>query len=222
MEDQLITLSKTIPLRVVASKATIFSTLVLGVAVALNLIFDVYIQILFPDRPVVPDLLFVITPYLKGAQYLADIAFVVGVVCFTGYAFYKRPAMVPYYVTAVGLGYLLRGVIIPLTPLGNPLGNGASFGVFPSFIQNSMFPSGHTLILSLLFLLTDKKFIRFKLFMGALVLVEIAALILSRGHYTIDIIGGLMGAYIIHDVCQKQVQKFMLNLANSGRRSQRF
>jgi membrane-associated phospholipid phosphatase len=96
-----------------------------------------------------------------------------------------------------GLMYLIRSVLMLLTPLASSHGNGALFGLLP-LVQNGMFPSGHAGAAFLCYLLVDAKRapgIRRALLW--LAFAEWITLLLAHGHYSIDIAGGVLLAYFV-------------------------
>ena len=93
--------------------------------------------------------------------------------------------------------YLIRAGMIALTPLAPAYGEGIF--VFPQE-QFGTFPSGHTALLTLLALLVPDDQPRLRRFHWAMVAVMIAGLLLAHGHYSIDIVGGLLLAYFVATV----------------------
>jgi membrane-associated phospholipid phosphatase len=157
------------------------------------------IQHLYPERPVVPDLLFTLLPDIPFLAYLTDPLMAAAVALILVYAFTRGRRHLPYYFFSVGAAYLARGVLMALTPLGRPTGNLDSYGIFRviNLKQHGMFPSGHvTLAAAIFFLIDGKRHPGCKLAAGLLGLAEMVTLILSRGHYTIDIAGGVMVGYL--------------------------
>jgi membrane-associated phospholipid phosphatase len=64
--------------------------------------------------------------------------------------------------------------------------------------QHGMFPSGHTMLAAAIYFLIDgQRHPGFKRAAGLLGLAEMITLILSRGHYSIDVAGGVMLAFIV-------------------------
>lgn len=156
------------------------------------------IGVWFPDRPLPRDLLFERLPYLPWTQYLTDIAVLVAIVLGLVYAFRGRTGELPKMVALFGIMELLRAFIILLTPLAGPLGNGAYYGLI-HMVQNGEFPSGHAASVLLCLLLVDREQApRLRAVLAALVVVEIASLLLSHGHYSIDIVGGLLLSYFVY------------------------
>ena len=90
--------------------------------------------------------------------------------------------------------YLLRAGIMVLTPLAPAQGEGP-FLFSPQ--QYGMFPSGHVAALTLLAMLTPADRPRLRTLQRVLVAVMAAALVLAHGHYSIDVVGGLLLAYFV-------------------------
>lgn len=166
-----------------------------AVAVACSRAASWFIAARFPDRPMPRDLLLDALPYVSASQYVADAAVLLAMALLAVHLWRAAPRELPGVVTAFALAYLLRAALIVLTPLASPHGGGA-FGFMPS--QVGMFPSGHSanVLLCVLFARADRSR-AFKGVVTALACTEWVALLLSRGHYSIDIAGGLLLAYFI-------------------------
>lgn len=169
----------------------------------LNSASSSFIGIYYPERPLVPDLLFDLSPDLIWTQYLSDPA---AILSFFVFVIVLRKNFTIHYIKEIFLSFalsnIMRALIIPLTPLGRHYTNNQPYGIFP-VIQHGMFPSGHTTATFLLFLLVPKEMTRLKSTMLIFFIVQVFILITSRGHYSIDIIGGMMVAYISLDVTKK-------------------
>ena len=153
------------------------------------------IQRLYPERPVVPDILFTLLPDVPFLAFLTDPIMAAAIVLVLWYAFSRGRDHLPYYFFSVGIAYLGRGLLMALTPLGRPTGNLESYGIFSviQLKQHGMFPSGHvTLAAAIYFLIDGERHPGFKRAAGILGLAEIVTLLLSRGHYSIDVAGGIM------------------------------
>ena len=171
------------------------------------------IQRLYPQRPVVPDLLFTLLPDVPLLAFLTDPIMAAAIVLILYYAFARGRRHLPYFFFSVGAAYLARGVLMGLTPLGRPTGNLDSYGIFRviSLKQHGMFPSGHvTLAAAMYFLIDGKSHPGCKTAMGLLGLAEIVTLILSRGHYSIDIAGGIMVGYLATHLLAGWRERFAL------------
>lgn len=149
----------------------------------------------FPDRPYPRDLLFELLPYVAWTRYLTVVALVAGFALFLYYAIRYEPGRIPAFATVFALMYLFRAAMIVLTPLGSAQGEGDF--VF-SVQQYGMFPSGHMAASLILVLLTSAEHApALHRTQVLLAVMELAGLVLARGHYSIDIVGGLLLAYFV-------------------------
>jgi membrane-associated phospholipid phosphatase len=164
-------------------------------AAALNFVSSEAIQYFYPDRTPVIDTLFRLTPQVMWTQYLTDVAVLISPIVLLVIIIKKDAKHLPYYLCIFALGYLFRAFLIILNPMGGYFGNMSEYGL-TSILQHGMFPSGHTLLVFLTYYLgqgfLNKKINSFFL-IGCL--VEVISLVLSRGHYGIDIVGGILLAY---------------------------
>jgi membrane-associated phospholipid phosphatase len=123
-------------------------------------------------------------------------AMVLGCVLFAYYALRYAPDEVPEYLAVLAIMYLFRAVLIVLTPLAHARGEGPP--AFPLF-QNGMFPSGHTAAALLFAWMTDaRRAPRLRRAQYVLLAVVVVCLVISHGHYSIDIVGGALLAYFVH------------------------
>ena len=155
-----------------------------------------FIYRFYPDLAVAKDLFFMNTPYVD-ILWLADLIVAAAVASFIIYMVrHKKMKELPFYAVMLGVYYFLKAVFIYLTPLGNPHPSpGTGLGFLPS---GGMFPSGHLGTIFLLFLFTlDSKSKYWKGYFIILCIFEATAMILSRGHYTIDLVGALFIAYTV-------------------------
>lgn len=170
---------------------------------SLNAVSNFIIFKYFPDRLKVDDLLFRLTPYISWTQYLTDIANIFSVLLLIIYVIKGHVKKLPYYFTTFALMELMRAVFVVLTPLGTPLVNGPHYGL-TTIHQHGEFPSGHTALVVLCFLLVNKKDSSvIKTLLLISVIVEIVSLVLSRGHYSIDIVGGILIAFVSFTIMKK-------------------
>ncbi|MGV8083465.1 MAG: phosphatase PAP2 family protein [Coriobacteriia bacterium] len=161
-----------------------------------------YIARAFPDRPTPRDFLFETLPYVDATQHMNDLALLSALILLFGYALLRAREELPHMLGIFGVMYLLRSVIMLLTPLASAHGNGAEYGVMSLLdlflVQNGMFPSGHSAAALLCFLLVDpERAPRLRLLQLALAFVTWITLLLSHGHYSIDVVGGLLLAYFV-------------------------
>lgn len=151
----------------------------------------------FPDAVRPDDLLFELLPYVGPARWLTLVSLFAGIGAFLWVTIRPAPSTLPAVGAAVALLYLLRAGIMILTPLAPAHGEG--FFVFPQ-VQYGMFPSGHTALLTLLALLVPVEQRRHRRFQWSMVALMIAGLLLAHGHYSIDVVGGLLLAHFVATV----------------------
>lgn len=149
----------------------------------------------FADRPRPRDLLFELLPYVGWTRYLTVIALVIGFSLFLYYVLRYEPTRIPAFTAIFALMYIMRAAFMVLTPLASSQGEGPF--VF-QMQQYGMFPSGHVAAALILVLLTSAKLAPgLRKVQWALAVMEGAGLVLAHGHYSIDIVGGLLLAYFV-------------------------
>jgi membrane-associated phospholipid phosphatase len=125
------------------------------------------------------------------------------------YIVYKNEyRSLPFFLLVCGIFYVTRGVFIVLTPFGNPPHFSGSNGPFNGFskFELGVYPSGHVGSAFLFLLLIKDKL--FKWLLSACLILIIITLLLSRGHYSIDIFSGLFFAYAIKSFGDKYFISF--------------
>jgi len=186
--------------RALLSRRTLLSLVSLILAGLLFIPSNMLIQALYPDRPIVPDILFTLTPELPWMAFVTDPILLVSVAIMLYQALRLDRRRLPYYFFIVSVLYYARCVLMILTPLGRPTGNLDSYGIlrFTGMLQHGMFPSGHQMLVTLAWLLIDGvRLPRLKRLSGVLAILEGLTLLLSRGHYSIDIVGGVLVSWFI-------------------------
>ncbi len=187
-------------LSLVKNKYFYLSIIVLGTGVYLNMLAQEYLHYYMIDGqtlPVLSDLILDNIPYLD-IDYLYDIFSVVGLIVFISYVIhYSQYDKVPYFLILAGIFNMVRAIFIVLTPFGNPPMFDGTESIFNGFsnYEIGVYPSGHTGVSYLYFLMARKMSYRIVLLMSFMVIV--VSLFLSRGHYSIDILSGIFFAYAI-------------------------
>lgn len=210
--------------RITIGRISIPVTLIVGLLVLVasslfNFVTSELIQHRYPDRPVVPDLLFDLLPYVPWLQYAFDTIVAACIISMLYYAFAVDPRRSGYYFFTVGIGYLARAILMALTPLGQPTGNDETMGIglLLNIYQHGMFPSGHTYLTAVIFFLIERsKTPRLKAAVGILVVAEMICLLLSHAHYSIDLVGGLMTAYLTNHWMSRFKDRFLAAPAADG------
>lgn len=143
------------------------------------------------------DLLFDLLPYVRPARWLTVVALVLGFGAFLADLLRRdgwTSRRLQEAATAFALMYLLRAVLTVLTPLAPAQGE-EPFIFHPQ--QYGMFPSGHTAAGTLLLLLTPPERTGPRRAQWLALALMVAGLLLARGHYSIDIVGGLLVGYVV-------------------------
>lgn len=169
------------------------------VALVATLLGNVLILERFSDAARPDDLLFILLPHVRPLRWLTVVALVVGFGVFAVELLRRQPWRLPAVGSVVALMYLFRAGMMVLTPLAPAQGD--QHFVF-EVQQYGMFPSGHTAVLTVLALLTPAECRWQRRLLWAMVVVMVVSLVLARGHYSIDIVGGLLVAYFIVKVWQ--------------------
>jgi len=147
--------------------------------------------------PKLSDLILDNLPYWDF-EYLYDVFILLSIFIFSTYVAHRRQYdKIPHVLFLCGIFYMTRGIFIVLTPFGSPEMFDGTNGVFNGFAEFELgvYPSGHTGISFMFFLLAKDNY--YKLLLAACVLVIILALFLSRAHYSIDVLSGFFFAYAI-------------------------
>lgn len=181
----------------VSGAAWVIAAVLGGLAVVATWLANQVILGSFADAPRPDDLLFELLPYVRGARWLTVVALVAGLGAFVWVALRSSMSWIPVAGARIAVMYLLRAGLIVLTPLAPAHGEGIF--VFPQ-PQFGMFPSGHTALIAMLALLApdDRPWLR--RFEWAMLGLMVTGLLLARGHYSIDIAGGLLLAYFVATV----------------------
>lgn len=147
--------------------------------------------------PVLSDMILDHLPYYD-ISIIYDVFSLVAFAAFIVYVMHRQKYVeVPYFLALVGIFHVIRGIFIVLTPLGHPALFDGTEGLFNGFSKFEMgvFPSGHTGVSFLYFLLARDK--AYRAILVLCLLTIIVALFLSRGHYSVDVLSGLFFAYAI-------------------------
>jgi len=159
--------------------------------------------------PALPDLILDNIP-MWDIDFLCDIFSVVSVLVLVIFIIHKRIySSIPYILLVTGIFQIFRGVFIVLTPFGNPIGFDGTEGLLHGFtdIELGVYPSGHIGTAFLYFLFVKGKTYRYLILISVLVIT--IGLFLSRGHYTIDILSGIIFAYAIKCFGDKHLLQYV-------------
>lgn len=190
-------------------KALIFSLGILLIGAVLNFIMSDILFELYPERPFVPDLFFSLLPKIEWFQYISDPLMIISSTVFILMVWFMDRKRLPKYIFAFGLIHIFRAVMIILTPMGRIVSYNSAYGIF-GVVQHGLFPSGHMASSGLFMFMTNEKKKGLRMFFFIFLLMQIVVLLLSRGHYSIDIVGGLANAYIAHRKADDHSKKLLL------------
>jgi membrane-associated phospholipid phosphatase len=170
-----------------------------------NSVSSYYLFQKFGDSlPVLPDIILDLIPRLH-LWYIYNSVIVISLALFIFYMYKKAFRKIPYFLILLGAYQVLRAVFVILTPFGNP--SGTSGGIFAKFFQYGLFPSGHTGLEFLLFLLTTGKY---KKIFFLFTLIMAVTLLLAGTHYTLDIFSAIIFAYAVYYFGKKHLHKFIV------------
>lgn len=175
---------------------TLSTALYLFGGVIANPLVSYLIGEIYPNRPMVPDIFFDSLPVWMWTQYLSDPFLIFSFILFLVVLRKKitEPFLQQIILSFAHIHYM-RAAFIGLTPLGRYPDNFTPYGIF-GVPQHGMFSSGHTAAAFLLFLLVPHEAVGLRKAMFVFFVLQVVVLLLSRGHYSIDIAGGCMVAYI--------------------------
>jgi len=160
--------------------------------------------------PVLSDMILDNIP-LWDIDYLSDLAALLSSLVFVTYVIHKAKYRdVPFYLLLCGVFHLMRAMFIVLTPFGNPPmfnGTGGPFNGFSKY-ELGVYPSGHTGISCMYFVLASSKGYRHVLLVCLVVII--ASLFLSRAHYSIDVLSGIFFAYAIRSYGEKHWKRMSI------------
>jgi len=170
-------------------------------AIWANIISIQYVDSLSP-RELPHDLLHELINYQNYYSVITELLLVVIFLMFAGYVIKNRTySEIPFYLTCIGIFYMLRAIILPLTPIDNPFPATDTFGLFSKLLPNGgTFPSGHTGFAFMLYFLIKPEDKSFRYVMLMLCIIMGFFMIISRGHYTIDVIGGFLVTFFVYNI----------------------
>ena len=204
METKKISNLKKITL-LVRDKKTLLSLGALIIAYILNYQASLFLMRKYGDNlPLLPDLFLDSLPYLKIA-FLYDLLAIITIFTFIIYAFKYEFKSAPYFLLISAISQVTRAAFIIMTPFGSP--NGLDVGLFSSADNLfGLYPSGHIMFMFLAYSLSKGIFKKINL---AILITTPIILLLSRGHYSIDIFSGIFFGYAIYSFGEKHLRKKM-------------
>lgn len=199
--------------RLVTSRYFYLGILALIIGEQANFAAETYLHNIITEGkslPMLSDLVLDNIPYLD-ISVVYDIFCIFPVVFLLIYIFHRKDFdRVPFFLLLIGIFYVVRGIFIILTPFGNPPMFDGTDSIFKGFSKYELgvYPSGHAGNIFMIYLLVKDSLYK-KLILLCLVIV-VASLFLSRGHYSIDILSGLLFSYAIKSYGDKHLGVFDL------------
>jgi membrane-associated phospholipid phosphatase len=200
-----------------SSKKFYKGTAILVFGVETNFLSQIYLNEYIhhgESLPVLSDLILNNLPYWD-VGFLYDYFSVLALAVFIFYIIHKREYYrVPYIMAICGIFMFIRGIFVVLTPVGHPSMFDGTEGIFEGFskFELGVYPSGHTAIAFMYVLFANNK--TYKTILSLCVSIIIISLFLARGHYSIDVLSGLIFAYAIKSFSDKYLARYLLLPAN--------
>lgn len=185
-------------------KKILLSFIIFGVSVLISYLASVYIKSRFGNPPIVDDLIWGVLPYIK-LQLASEIIIALSVLFLVYWSIRNNKNYIPYAIILWSSFQILRAGLIVLTPLGIPY---SYTGISPigenSFMKFGAFPSGHLAYPYLTYLITKSKL--------AIVFTILSTLVLlvSRGHYSIDLIGTFFIGFTLWYIFEKHIKNYLV------------
>ena len=190
-----------------------FGLITLFAGFGLNIITQIYLNNLFIKGAVFPSLSDMVLDQLPvmDASLVYDTVCILVFFIVVAYIIHRKDyGRIPYFLMLSGIFYILRGIFVVLTPLGNPPGFDGSNPLFNGFslYEFGVYPSGHVGNSFLLLLLVNDRTYRYLL--GLCLVLIIVSLFYSHCHYSIDVFSGFLFAYAIKAFGDKHLNMFIL------------
>lgn len=178
--------------------------LFLVLSLTLNILSSTYIKTKFPNAPIAPDIfLDIIDNNYDWAMILSEMIVIICSVIFI-FLLFKNKTKTTNFILVISSFFLIRGILMPVTVL-SPIVSSSLLKNFTSF-SYGMFPSGHTSIPYLFFLFSYPQNKIWIFYLISTILVAFF-LILSKQHYTIDIIGTIFIGYALKVFIERNILK---------------
>ena len=206
-------------IRVLKNKYLYIALATLIAGLSINIISQIYLYNNYNKGAIYPEMSDLILDKVPVID-VSIIYYLLVIIIFFAVVMYviqrKEYGRIPYFLLLSGIFYIIRGIFVILTPLGNPPGFNGSDPLFNGFCayEFGVYPSGHVGNTFLLLLLVNDKIYRYVMWLCMAGII--IALILSHCHYSIDIFSGFLFAYAIKAFGDKHLNMFILKNQNPG------
>jgi membrane-associated phospholipid phosphatase len=206
-------------IQVFKSKFFYIGLATLAAGLCINILSQTYLHNNFNKGAIYPtlsDLILDKVPVIDVSILYDLLCIVIFFVVVTYVIHRKDYGRIPYFLLLCGIFYIIRGIFVVLTPLGNPPNFNGSNPLFNGFCayEFGVYPSGHVGNSFLLLLLVNDKIYRYILWFCLAGII--IALILSHCHYSIDILSGFFFAYAIKAFGDKYLKMFVPGISKAG------
>lgn len=190
----------------ISLKELLIGIISLITGIILSFIVGTNLNTWYPQRPTQPDLALKLLPYVPQAGIIADLIAITSSIIIIVLALSQFNKIAPLALLSLGLNYIFRSLLIVATPIGPSYGTNPYVGLFTQATQlEGMFPSGHIALVTLPFLLATTKPLKQITF--SLIILEGLFLLLGRGHYSIDLFGGIVLIHLCHKLSKLIITK---------------
>jgi len=187
-------------------KKIIIGLLVALAGVGVHMVGLALIDRLTTNYPSIADPILARLPFVSLFG-VGEVIFIALIAALTISFFRSRPQEVSYLLIMIGIYYALRGVFLFLMPIGSPLDAppvDTRFHFYP-YAGHAYFPGGHVGIMLLLAMMTINKPMRWVLIIA--ILIFGFGSMLTRAHYSGDILGGLMLGYVVYVFSERNIKQ---------------
>lgn len=181
----------------ITKKRLLFAIVFLCFGVAINFLSKSYLSSI-KEKPMLDDILYKFLPYLKVLK-ITEVIIGLSIILFVIYIFkYKMYTNMYNYIIMIGIFQLIRGIFVLLNPV-NPIVESDS--LIRTLDHTGMFPSGHISLPFFFYLFAYNK-PNSVIFLILTILVGFGLLI-SRAHYSIDVLGSIFIVYSIVNIYER-------------------
>ncbi|MFH0853639.1 MAG: phosphatase PAP2 family protein [bacterium] len=111
-----------------------------------------------------------------------------------------------YIIFVIGLFYIIRPIFLLFMPIGHPIDAPLFEDRFHLYPPYAYFPSGHVGLTTIMVLFLPTQKMRLWFFI-VLIIFSIGMLV-TRAHYTADVIGGMVIAYALFVFCDRNIRAY--------------
>jgi hypothetical protein len=171
------------------------------IAILVSFLAALFFTTHFPDAPVIRDLIWESLPFLP-ITWVSEIVIVISIAYMFIWSLKKDKYLLPYIISLLALFNIIRAFLYILTPMSFPNNYSGFTPDYLKILMTGAFPSGHFVYPVLAYFLTRNRF------MILLIILSAISLLMSNGHYSIDIIGTLVIGFGLYKFSEKYLKKY--------------